>query len=158
MGSEEPVIMLVHEAFHLPIHYEAVLEPLRHKGYTVVAPRLPTTGQDPNATYTDDMALINETLHPLLDEGKEVVMIAHGFGTLPASQCIEGESVKERAECGLTGGIRHYINVCGFSYPREGRNILGRDDEFPLQEYHDVKVSTTPSLLINSNNNNLKTL
>lgn len=144
MESEKPVILLVHAAFHRPAHYEPVLGALRDRGFAVVAPELPTTGEDPSLTYTDDIAVINSAMEPLFDEGREVVIVAHDFGALPASHCIEGESVTERAECGLKGGIRHYINVCGLSYSERGKDIIGKNEDFPLQEYHRVDVSLAP--------------
>ncbi|KAK7728783.1 hypothetical protein SLS63_006391 [Diaporthe eres] len=94
---------------------------------------------NPELTYVDDVEVINETLQPILDAGREVIMVAHSSGTLPASHCIEGESVAERAECGLKGGIQHYINVCGLAYPRRGKNFLGRGGDTPLQEFHNVE-------------------
>lgn len=134
--TEKPALLLVHDAFHRPEHYEPVLGPLRAQGYTVVAPSLPTTGTNPGTTYAQDVAVLDQHLRPLLDRGAEVVIVAHGFGALPASQCVEGESVAERADCGLAGGIRHYINVCGLAYPHKGRSILGTDSDFPVQAYH----------------------
>lgn len=137
MATEKPALLLIHDAFHQPQHYEAVLEPLREQGYTVVAPSLPTTGPDPaGMTYIQDVAVIDQHLQPLFDQGREVVIVAHGFGALPASQCVEGESVAERADCGLSGGVRHYVNVCGLAYPYKGRSILGTDSDFPIQAYH----------------------
>lgn len=141
MAPEKPVVLLIHGAFQQPVHYESVLGPLRDQGFTIVAPRLPTTGIDPSLDYTDDVGVINHVLEPLLDAGREVIILAHSFGTLPASHCIEGESVAERQECGFTGGIIHYINVCGLSYPERGKNIMGKNESFPLQEYYDVEVS-----------------
>lgn len=140
MAVDKPVILLIHGAFYQPVHYREVLDELRDKGFTVEAPALPTTGMDPELTYVDDVEVINETLHPFLDAGKEVIVVAHSSGTLPASHCIEGESVAERAECGLKGGIRHYINVCGLAYPRRGKNFLGNGDDSPLQDFHYVEV------------------
>lgn len=137
MATEKPAILLVHDAFHRPEHYEPVLAPLREKGYIVVAPSLPTTGETPGTTYVEDMEVIMQDLQPLFDQGREVIIVAHGFGALPASQCVEGESVVERVDCGLGGGIRHYINVCGLVYPYKGKNILGTESDFPLQEYHE---------------------
>lgn len=145
MATVKPVVLLVHGAFQQPAHYESVLSPLRDKGFTVVAPKLPTTGADPSLDYTDDLDVINQVLEPLLDAGREVIILAHSFGTLPASHCIEGESVAERHDCGFKGGIIHYINVCGFSYPERGRNIMGKHESFPLQDYYDVEVSV-PSI------------
>lgn len=141
MAPDKPVILLIHGAFYQPIHYNEVLGKLSEKGFTVAAPALPTTGTDPDLTYEDDVEVINQTLLKLLDDGKEVILVAHSTGALPASHCIEGESVAERAECGLKGGIRHYINVCGLAYPRRGKCFLGKEDDSPLQEYHFVKVS-----------------
>ncbi|KAL1852436.1 hypothetical protein Daus18300_012195 [Diaporthe australafricana] len=139
MAPDKPVILLVHGAFYQPIHYNEVLGKLREKGFAVAAPALPTTGTNPDLTYEDDVEVINKTLLKFLDDGKEVIVVAHSTGALPASHCIEGESVAERAECGLKGGIRHYINVCGLAYPRRGKCFLGKEDDSPLQEYHFVK-------------------
>lgn len=141
MTTDKPVILLIHGAFYQPIHYQGVLDNLREKGFTVEAPALPTTGMNPELTYVDDVEVINEILHPFLDAGRQVIMVAHSSGSLPASHCIEGESVVERAECGLKGGIQHYINVCGLAYPRRGKNFLGRGDDSPLQDFHYVEVS-----------------
>lgn len=133
----KPAIVLVHDAFHQPHHYEATLRPLRERGFTVAAPALPTTGARPGTAYQDDVAvLMHEALQPLLDQGRDVVLVAHGFGALPASQCVEGEAVAERADCGLAGGVCHYVNVCGLAYPHKGRSILGTESDFPLQPYH----------------------
>lgn len=152
-ATEKAVIIMVHGAFHRPIHYEPVLRALRDKGFTVLAPELPTTGLDPSLTYTDDVELINQVLEPVFNEGKEVVVVAHSFGALPASHCIEGESVTERKECGLKGGIRHYINVCGMSYAEKGKDFMGKHNEFAAQDYHRVEVSTTCIFLSQSPSN-----
>ena len=144
MASEKPVILLVHGAFQQPVHYESVLGPLRDLGFTVLAPTLPTTGTDPDLDYKDDVEVINHTLEPLLHAGREVIVLAHSFGTLPASHCIEGESVAERQDCGMAGGIKHYINVCGFSYPQIGRNVIGKQEGFPMPDYYHTKVSFHP--------------
>ena len=141
MAADKPVILLIHGAFYQPVHYQEVVDKLREQGFTVEAPALPTTGTNPDLTYVDDVEVINDTLQPLLDNGREVIIVAHSSGTLPASHCIEGESVDERAECGLKGGIQHYINVCGLAYPRRGRSFLGNQDDSPLQEFHYVEVS-----------------
>lgn len=138
---QKPTILLVHDAFHPPTLYEPFLAPLRALGFPVVAPALPTTGLDPSLTHADDLEVLNAELEPLFADGREVIVVAHSFGALPASHCVEGESVVERAECGLTGGIRHYVNVCGLAYPERGRNVMGKEEGFPLQCYHHTEVS-----------------
>lgn len=147
MAADKPVILLIHGAFYQPVHYQEVADKLREGGFTVEVPALPTTGTNPGLTYVDDVDVINEALHPFLDDGREVVIVAHSSGTLPASHCVEGESVAERAECGLKGGIRHYLNVCGLAYPRPGKNFLGNEYDSPLQDFHDVEVRSWDAAL-----------
>lgn len=154
-NKPKPAILFAHAAFHRPSHYERVLGALRDDmGFTVVAPALPTTasedpGQDPRGLgRADDTAALNGALEPLLAAGREVVVVAHDFGALPASHCVEGESVAERAECGLRGGVARYVNVCGLSYAERGRDIIGKMEDFPLQEYHQVDVSSCSCLFI----------
>ncbi|KAG6356439.1 hypothetical protein INS49_015827 [Diaporthe citri] len=136
MAADKPVILLVHGAFYQPVHYQEVLDQLRDRGFTVEAPALPTTGTNPELTYVDDVEVINETLLPILDAGREVIMVAHSSGTLPASHCIEGESVAERAECDLKGGIRHYINE--FHYVEDG--IIHLLDSAKPTFYNDLPI------------------
>jgi len=142
MATEKPVILLVHGAFHQPRQYEAVLAPLRERGFTVVAPALPTTGLVPDYDYEDDVEVLNHVLGPILDDGKEAVIVAHGVGTLPASHCVEGESVAERTECGLPGGIKAYINVCGLSHAARGLNIMAKPGGSPVPDYYHLEVSS----------------
>lgn len=144
MTSAKPVVLLVHGPFQQPDHYETVLGPLRDKGFTIVAPALPTTGRVPALDYKDDVEVINRALEPFLDAGREIIVVAHGFGSLPASHSVEGESVAERKECGMSGGIKAYINVCGYSYPTRGRNIMGKHEGFPMPHYFHIEVSFYP--------------
>ena len=79
-SNSKPVIVIVHGAFHPPIYYRKFIEPLRAKGYTVLAPAMPTTGLDDSVagtTYKDDVRRIYETLLPFLDEGREAVIVGH---------------------------------------------------------------------------------
>ena len=76
----KPVIVIVHGAFHPPVYYRKLIEPLRASGYTVLAPAMPTTGLDDSVagtTYRDDVRRIYESLLPLLDEGREAVVVGH---------------------------------------------------------------------------------
>ena len=78
--TSKPVIVIVHGAFHPPVYYRKFIEPLRASGYTVLAPAMPTTGLDDSVagkTYRDDVRRIYESLLPLLDEGREAVIVGH---------------------------------------------------------------------------------
>lgn len=79
--STKAIIIIIHGAFHPPIYYRNLIEPLRAQGYTVLAPPMPTTGLDDSVndtTYVDDVRRIHESLLPLFDkEGREAVVVAH---------------------------------------------------------------------------------
>lgn len=89
-SSTNPIIVIVHGAFHPPIYYRKLVEPLRAQGYTVLAPPMPTTGLDDSVagtTYVDDVRRINESLLPLFDkEGREAVIVGHSQVSQSVSQ------------------------------------------------------------------------
>lgn len=65
------------------------------------------------ASLYDDAAAIHAALTPLLDAHKEIVLLAHSYGGLPASQVFQYPriSLKERRHAGLGGGISKIIYV-----------------------------------------------
>jgi len=57
---------------------------------------------------------------PLLDDGKEVVVVGHSYGGLPAYLCTEGQSIAERTAAGKKGGVRSVVFLCAFAIPEKG--------------------------------------
>lgn len=101
-STTKPVIVCVSGAVHAPSSWDAVAEPLRQRGFLVLAPPLATCGPPDAAaalvgkTAADDVALIHATLLPLLDAGHEAVIVAHSYGSVPATYAVEGQTVAER--------------------------------------------------------------
>jgi alpha-beta hydrolase superfamily lysophospholipase len=142
----KPTILVVPGAFHKPIHYSKLINKLQLGGYDV----LPIThksssdkAEDVNIDFShfDDAAAILSKLQPLLNEGKEVVLVSHSYGSLPTTACVEGNTTIERAGKGLKGGIKAVINIAGFAFPARGKNAFGTDDPtFNPLEYHTLEV------------------
>lgn len=128
-SNTKPIIVIVHGAFHPPIYYRKLIEPLRAQGYTVLAPALPTTGLDDSVagtTYVDDVRRIYESLLPLLDEeGREAVVVGHSQGGIAASAATEGQTVAERKARGLGGGIKAVVYIAAVALPERGLSLLG---------------------------------
>ncbi|KAH8805441.1 Alpha/beta hydrolase fold-1 [Xylogone sp. PMI_703] len=142
MASQKPVIVIVPGAFHKPIHYRKVVEPLRSQGYEVITPSLVVCGDDsvsPDATHLDDAANIHKHLLPALDEGKRAIIVSHSYGSLPATASVEGQTVAERAARNLKGGIVGVISIAGFAFPVRGKSIMGDDEIPPPMPYHVVE-------------------
>lgn len=149
MSTSKPVIVLIPGAFHRPSVWNGVVERLRSQGFTALTPPLAVCG-DLTASSADakewkdladkgpvdDAKLIHDQLLPLLDEGKEAIVVSHSYGSVPACVAIEGQTTLDRAAKGLKGGIRAVINIAGFASPVRGKSLMGTDDEPPLMPYH----------------------
>ncbi|KAE8168335.1 Alpha/beta hydrolase fold-1 [Aspergillus tamarii] len=104
MSQSKPSIVIVPGSFSLPEFYDAVTDGVASKGYEIKAIRLRSTEdlQQP-ATMHDDAAAIARELASLVDEGKEVILVAHSYGGVPASESIKGLAKTEGR--GKVGGV-----------------------------------------------------
>jgi pimeloyl-ACP methyl ester carboxylesterase len=115
MSAEKPVIIFVHGAWHQLMHYEQFLRSLRNKGYTVVSPELPSCSDNVPTNPTEaDIELIRTESRKLVEDGKEVVAIAHSYGGIVMTEAVYGLGIKERTRKGLQGGIRTLIYNTAF--------------------------------------------
>jgi hypothetical protein len=58
MASAKPTIALIHSALHFLLYYAGLINPLRTKGFTIIASELPTTGSDPAANAGKTMWVV----------------------------------------------------------------------------------------------------
>lgn len=76
-----------------------------------------------------DVNATTEILDPLLDAGKDVVILCHSLGGLIAANAIEGRDIASRSADGLDGGVIQLIYLAAFMAP-EGYslyNLMGND-------------------------------
>lgn len=124
MASVKPTIILVHGAFHRSVGYDKVKERLEVLSYPVITINLRTTEpSSPSLNYKDDVEEIHQVLLPLMDEGREAVVVGHSYGGVPAYVCTEGQSIAERSVVGKKGGIRSVVFLCGFAIPEIGSYV-----------------------------------
>ena len=125
MTSEKPTILLAHGAWHPPHLYDPLKQALAKHGYTLAVPALPTMGVDATGIGWDaDVKALLEHAEPLFAQGKEVVLVAHSYGGIPACVATRGNEVAERAKAGLPGGFRRVIFLCAFALPVAGLSNL----------------------------------
>nr|POF17299.1 hypothetical protein CFP56_65166 [Quercus suber] len=81
--SPKPTIVLIHDAFHLPEHLEALNVGLVNCGFRVVLPRLPSSGPapPPNALEADAQAICRAA-RPDLESGRDLIVITHGYSSI----------------------------------------------------------------------------
>ncbi|KAJ2971031.1 hypothetical protein NUW58_g9530 [Xylaria curta] len=107
----KPYILLVPGSFVPAGEYDNIVNPVKARGYDMKTLQLPTIGlapkqgRDTPATMYDDAAFIAKEVEALADEGREVVIVAHSYGGMPATQSTKGLTVEDRKKEGKTGGV-----------------------------------------------------
>ncbi|KAG8670410.1 hypothetical protein FPOAC1_009824 [Fusarium poae] len=149
MTQNKPLIVIVPGGFCSPDIYEDVANILREDGFTAKVIRLTTCGNVPieNPTHDeckaladkgmlDDVKEIHDNIAKELDEGSEVVLFGHSYGSLVGLLAIEGYTLEERKAKGLAGGIKGYAAVAGFAFTVRDRNIYGTTEQGPVMPNH----------------------
>lgn len=125
--ASKPTIVLVHGAWSLPEpSYTPLKSQLEGLGYEVHLPTLFTSGggEVKGKTWKEDVEDILDVSIPLFDQGKEVVLICHSYGGVPAITATEGQSVEERTRKGKAGGFKQIILVAAFAIPQKNMDLL----------------------------------
>ncbi|KAI1753992.1 Alpha/beta hydrolase fold-1 [Xylaria castorea] len=108
----KPYILLVTGSFAMASLYDDLVARVKAHGYDMKALHLPTVGLAPGVgrdtpapTMYDDAAFIAKEIETLADTGREIVLIAHSYGGMPATESMKGLSVQERQKQGKKGGV-----------------------------------------------------
>jgi alpha-beta hydrolase superfamily lysophospholipase len=142
---QKPVVLLVHGAWHRPLHYRLLIQAFQQQGFIVLAPPLASSGYDDSVdgkTYHADVKRIHDVVMPYIDHGRTVIAVGHSYGAIPLTVAIEGHSLAEREEKGLQGGFRSVIYVAPTPVLHKGISMFeaaGEQRQTPF--FHDVSVS-----------------
>jgi pimeloyl-ACP methyl ester carboxylesterase len=123
MTSPEPTIFFVPGACHLASSFDGARKQLEGLGYDVYSRTLPST-ERADASWTDDRDACLEIMQPMMDEGKEIVVIAHSYGGVPGTAVCQNHSLNERAAVGKIGGVRAIIFVAALPAIQHGWSCL----------------------------------
>ncbi|KAF2450681.1 alpha/beta-hydrolase [Karstenula rhodostoma CBS 690.94] len=113
-SKPKPTILFVPGAWHLPSCYDLVSAPLSAAGFPTFSVSLPSNSHTPISSFEPDIAAIRSTLAPLVEGGKDVVIVAHSYGSVPANEALKGFTQRERAGRGEQGGVLHYVFISAF--------------------------------------------
>ena len=111
---------------HSPSHYQRVLTILEKSDFeTRCLPLASLNCDKPQAaTAAKDAAYIRcESLQPLIEDGKEVLLVMHSYGGIPGSAAANGLSAVERRQQGLNGGVIGQVFVTALVV-EEGETLL----------------------------------
>ncbi|OBS21511.1 hypothetical protein FPOA_07848 [Fusarium poae] len=120
------LFLLVTGAWHPPACYNHLKADLASLGYDCVIPQLPSMGNNTNGiTWEADRDEVVSVAMPYFEQGREVILVGHSYGGVPATVATEGQGVADRAEKGLLGGFSSVIFLTAFAAPARGIDLLG---------------------------------
>ena len=158
-----PTIVLLHGAFHQPIHWQPVKTLLESHGYRVVTPALPAILLDGAAASPNcdpDIQGIRTTLEDEL-KTSNIVLVMHSWSGIPGCSALEGLDRASRQAAGFStsviaiAGVSTFLKSAGKSamddLPANAANIaepdktgtiaLMKEDPGPIATYyHDLAI------------------
>jgi hypothetical protein len=145
--ATKPTLLIVPASFSPPHLYDIVVDKLKALGYEAHIVATPSVGRKEVApTMLDDAAVIQTHLKQLADQGKDIVLIAHSYGGIPASESVKGYSKEARAKEGKKGGVvRILYTTC--LVPREGQSALDLRGSAPLLDFIKIDVSVPDDIV-----------
>lgn len=123
-SSSKPAILLVQGVCHTVACFDDIKQRFEALSYDVFCRDLPSVG-DASKSHTDDRDALIQCIEPQLDQGREFVLLAHSYGSIPGVAACENQTVEERAAAGKKGGIRLVIMICCGAVVRKGQTMLG---------------------------------
>jgi predicted alpha/beta hydrolase len=121
----QPIIVVIGGAWHPPSSYRPLQAELEVLGFECLIPQLPTQGTNSRGLKWDvDVAMIRRLVLPFFEQGREVVIIGHAYGGVPACIATKGLGVAEREAYGMKGGFRAILFMAGYALPRRDMTLL----------------------------------
>ncbi|VUC27296.1 unnamed protein product [Clonostachys rosea] len=122
--SSLPALVFVPGEWHGPEMFDEVRANLNERGYVTEAAALATFGAtDPNVGLAEDVASVRSIIGRLIEEGKDVVVVAHSYGGVPSSCAVEGLGVTDLKAQSKNGGVIMIVYVSSFAI-ESGASVL----------------------------------
>lgn len=116
-------IIIVPGSFSPAFFYNDMVSNLKDAGLEAAVYDLPSANRktpQEAASLVDDAEFFHQKASALTKQGKQVVLVAHSYGGLVASQCVEGLSKAERP--GQAGFVQRIIYLTSV-IPRLGQSL-----------------------------------
>jgi hypothetical protein len=124
----KPTIVIVPGAWHTPSHYGKLIKLLQASRYETISEKNPSCDASDGSTTTVDVdvsSIRNNILVPLINQGKDVVLVVHSYGGCPGGAAATGLSKGERTALNKIGGVIGLIYVAAF-IAHEGESLLSK--------------------------------
>lgn len=89
--SDTPTLVFVPGAWHKSTCYDKIIKPLQDQhNIKCVSVTLPSTTDNPNATFKDDVDAARNAILSETAEGRDAIVIAHSYGGMVGNSAIKG--------------------------------------------------------------------
>jgi pimeloyl-ACP methyl ester carboxylesterase len=134
-------VVLVHGAWHSPAHFKPLIEVLESHNYKTAAVSCPSSSPSATATpatFEDDCEAVRSVVLRELDTAN-VLVVAHSYGGVPASNALQGLSPSARAASNHATSVTGIAYICAAALPT-GITFLQAIGGQPLQ-IHDLSAN-----------------
>ena len=138
----KPGVAIFHGAWHCGAHFDKLRSALESHGYEVETPDAPSVGANPtHSNFDADVATVRASVEKFIKAGKDVVVVAHSFGGVLASQALEGLAKTASSQ---QGGVTNILYIAA-SLPRIGMStqdatVEGLDSPPDLEGFVDMDM------------------
>jgi hypothetical protein len=143
--ATKPAIVIVPGSFAKVSFYAQFVWLLHEAGFDrIEVVKMPSLGKRdplPAATMEDDADAVRNIVEQVANDGFDVLLIAHSYGGVPATESVRGVSKIERASQGKIGGVVRILYTTAV-VPEVGGDlpsVMGNDIPTSIQ----VDVSAT---------------
>lgn len=121
--SSLPTLVLIHGSWHRPSCYSKITKLLEQHNLKCICVALPSTQDNPNATFKDDLDAACEAISNEVTQGRDVVVVSHSYGGVVGNSAIKGfarqdeESQLLQSQSPASGHVTGLILIAsGFSF------------------------------------------
>lgn len=106
-NTKPTAVLIIHGGYFLPGPWDSFSDQLRKAGFVVQVPRLPSCGDErpPTAVREHDVAVIRKTAQELIEAGHFILVLAHSYGGMVASDAITRDLYADGAKPGIVSLI-----------------------------------------------------
>jgi hypothetical protein len=145
--ATKPAIVIVPGSFARVSFYANFVSLLHEAGYdrieVVKLPSLERRDPLPAATMEDDANAIRAVVETVSNEGFDILLLAHSYGGVPATESIKGISKKDRVAQGKSGGVVRILYTTAV-VPELGGDLPSvMGDSIPSSIRVDVSIQNT---------------
>ena len=111
----KPTFVLVPGNFLPPAYYASTAQRLESHGFPTRPTTIPSTGSKlPLTSNEPDILAVRHVLEELSNAGKDIIIVAHSYGSIPACEAAEGFGRQERRKLGKAGGVMRLVFVAAW--------------------------------------------